>query len=314
MGWLDKGFYLGRRGVAVRRLSLGRIVFRLAIFLVVLGGLVLALAFGFRDRFVFYPVKGLDQSLEKTGWEFEEVWLRGLNGERVNAWLAPAPPPVEGEERYTVLLLHGTGGNLTDMIGRIMTYHWLKLGVMAIDYQGYGLSEGRPSLEAAVQNAVAAWDFLVVTKKIPPEKIVVHGYSLGGGVAGQLVRRRPVPHPLVLDSTFTSLADAGEANAPLLGPLPRLVLGQAYDTKAALADYRATVAIFLHSPTDEVIPYRLSRELFESYHNGPKAFVDLQGSHVSYVANQAIYEKALVAGLRLKFPKVPPQPSQSVNL
>jgi pimeloyl-ACP methyl ester carboxylesterase len=260
----------------------------------------MGLAYFFRDRLIFHPVKGLEMTIKDTGWDFEEVWLTGLRGERVNAWYAPGPPG-----RYTALLLHGNGGNLTDMVGRILSYHRLQLGVMAIDYQGFGLSEGRPSLESAVQNAVAAWDFLVEKKKIPPEKIVVHGFSLGGGVAGQLVSLRPTPHPLVLDSTFTSLEEAAQAILPTPGLVTRVLLGSAYDTRAALRNYKATMAIFLHSPEDKVVRYKLGRALYDSYQNGPKMWVDLYGGHMDYIDNQGLYEKALAKGLELTFAPIP---------
>jgi pimeloyl-ACP methyl ester carboxylesterase len=300
----SQGFYLGRGGMKVKKLSIGRLALRLLIFLAILGVFFVVFSYMARDRFLFHPVKGLEMSIKDAGWEYEEVWLKGTGGARVNGWYAPGP-----KGRHVALLLHGNGGNLTDMVGRIMTYHWLQMGVLAIDYEGYGLSEGSPSLDSAVQNAVAAWDYLTLEKKIEPEKIVVHGYSLGGGVAGQLVKIRPVPHPLVMDSTFTSLTEAAESSFPLLGPLPRLVLGGAYDTRAALKDYRATVAIFLHSKEDEVINYRLGLSLYESYANSPKAFVELRGSHVNYPANSRLYEKALIDNLKLTFPKAPEKSS-----
>jgi fermentation-respiration switch protein FrsA (DUF1100 family) len=289
----------------VRDLSIGRFLARLAKFFVALAALVLAFGFAFKNKMIFHPVEGLELNLKDSGWEFEEVWLAGLGGARVNGWYVPGPPG-----HHTALILHGNGGNVTDMIGRIMSYHWLSMGVLAIDYQGYGLSEGEPSLSAAIQNAVAAWDFLVQTKNLDPQKIVVHGYSLGGGVAGELVKRRPVPHPLVLDSTFTSLAAAARANYPLLGPLPDLILGEALDVEKALEGYRATVVIFFHSPDDKIVPYAQGRALYEGYRNGPKDFVDLVGGHVSYLANQMAYEKALVKNLKLTFPKAPMAPAE----
>ncbi|MDR0550289.1 MAG: alpha/beta hydrolase [Deltaproteobacteria bacterium] len=301
MSLFRRGFYLSRSGYKGRDLTFGHVVKRLVIFALIVSALGVGALFGLKNDLIFYPTKGLEMTLAKTGWPQEVVWLEGLNGAKINSWYAPGPQ----EEGYTALILHGNGGNLNDMIGRIMTYHWLQMGVMAIDYQGYGLSTGEPSLEAVVQNAVAAYDYLVQVKKIPPAKIVVHGYSLGGGVAGQLVRLRPDPHPLVLDSTFNDLTEYARYHASLLGPLTNLVLRGAFDTRKALEGYKATVAIFLHSPEDEVVPYSLGQKLYESYYNGPKAFVNIRGSHYNYIQNQRLYEKALIDNLKLTFPKKP---------
>jgi pimeloyl-ACP methyl ester carboxylesterase len=263
-----------------------------------LAAVILAAGYFFRDRFVFYPVKGLEMSIKTSGWEFEEVWLSGEKGVKVNGWYLPGP-----SDHYTVLLLHGNGGNLVDMLGRIMSYHHLGLGVMAIDYQGFGLSEGVPSLESAVLNAQAAWDFLVGNKKLDPQKIVVHGYSLGGGIAGQLVaRHKSIAHPLVLDSTFTSVAEVAGYGQPVLGFITKIILGRVYDTRQALKDYNASMLISLHSPKDEIVPYALGRELYDSYKNGPKMWVDLTEGHKDYIVNQNLYEKAMEDGLKLTFP------------
>ncbi|MDR1086423.1 MAG: alpha/beta hydrolase [Deltaproteobacteria bacterium] len=296
MGIFSQGFYLGRGGMTAKKLSPKKLVGRLAA--VLLGFFIILLAAGyfFRERLVFYPAKGLNLTVANAGWDFEEVWLPGTGGARINGWYLPGPP-----DRYTVLLLHGNSGNLENMIGRVMTYHRLKLGVLAIDYQGFGLSEGESTLESAVLNSRAALDFLL-RKNIPPEMIAVHGFSLGGGVAGQLVAQTPeVRRPLIMDSTFTSLAAAGRDQRAFLGPLAGLILGQAYDSEKVLRIYRPEVLISLHSPQDEVVPYFLGRELFDSYQGGPKFWTDLRGGHNDYIINQDLYENALIQGLGLTF-------------
>ncbi|MDR1578397.1 MAG: alpha/beta hydrolase [Deltaproteobacteria bacterium] len=291
---------MGRRGLKAKPLGVAQQLFRLIIFLVILVVLIVTLGHAFKNQWIFFPVKGLEATFQGVGWPFEEVWLPRPHGQKVYAWYLPGPP-----ENLTALILHGNAGNLSDMIGRIMTYHRLRMGVMAIDYPGYGLSEGEPSLASAVESAVLAWDYLVNARRLEPRKILVHGFSLGGGVAGQLVARRPSPHPLVMDATFTSLAAVAEMSMPILGPLPKVILGESYDTQAALRDYKATFALFLHSPQDEVIPYALGRALYDSYQNGPKALVNLTGRHNDYISDQSIYERALIDGLGLVFPQVP---------
>jgi fermentation-respiration switch protein FrsA (DUF1100 family) len=294
LSWFNKGFYLGRKGMEVRRISAGRQALRIAASSLAVFLLLWLTAYTFRDRLIFHPVRGLEMTIEKTQWPFEEVWLETSRG-RINGWYLPGPPG-----HYTALLLHGNGGNLTNMIGRMMSYHRLQMGVLAIDYNGFGLSEGTPTLEGAVEGAVAAWDFLVETKGLYPRMIVVHGFSLGGGVAGQLLAQRPEPHPIVMEATFTSLTEEARIAAYPLTPLADLLLGGTYDTRKVLAGYRATAAIFMHSPDDEVVPYGLGRALFISYY-GPKRWEILTGQHNDFPPNMGFLEIALAEELKLTF-------------
>ncbi|MDR1607181.1 MAG: alpha/beta hydrolase [Deltaproteobacteria bacterium] len=305
MNVFSRGFYLGRRGVKVKPLSFGKQFFRLIIFALILALIAIIAGHALANRLLFYPVKGLEATFKNTGWPYEELWLTRPKGQKVFAWYLPGPPGA-----YVTLLLHGNGGNLDDMVGRVLSYHHLNMGVLAIDYPGYGLSEGEPSLASAVESAVLAWDYLVNVCQIEPQKIVVHGFSLGGGVAGQLLARRPAPHPIIMDSTFTSLAEAAGEAMPLLKPLSNVILGDSYDTLAVLRDYKATKALFFHSPQDEVVPYKLGEALFNSYQNGPKSFTRLAGPHVNFISNQSAYEKAIIESLGLVFPPYqPPTPN-----
>jgi fermentation-respiration switch protein FrsA (DUF1100 family) len=77
---------------------------------------------------------------------------------------------------------------------------------------------------------------------------------------------------------------------PLLSRL--VVVRYDFDTVARLAQVRCPVLV-LHSPTDEIMPYRLGEKLFQSAHE-PKRFVALQGDHNSgFLQSQPQYQEAL---------------------
>jgi fermentation-respiration switch protein FrsA (DUF1100 family) len=298
VGIFNRGFYFGRRGLEVRAISPLRQAGRVAVSSALVIILILAGVYLIRNKMIYFPDKGLELSVKTIGWEFEEVWL-GSEGSKVNGWYLSAQPG-----HYTVLLLHGNGGNLEDMIGRVLSYHRLRMGVLAIDYQGFGLSQGSPTLDNAVESAKLAWDYLTVTKKLDPTQIIVHGFSLGGGVTGQLLAsHKNISHPVILDSTFTSLKEAAAANNFILGKLANVLVRDAYDTQKVLKDYKASLLISFHSPKDEIVSYNLGRKLYDSYQNGRKIWVDLTGEHMDYIANQDRYEMALVKALGLTFDK-----------
>lgn len=58
--------------------------------------------------------------------------------------------------------------------------------MLAIDYRGYGDSDGSPSEAGLAKDARAAWDF-VIDNGAKPEDVVIVGQSLGTGVSSKLV-------------------------------------------------------------------------------------------------------------------------------
>lgn len=106
--------------------------------------------------------------------------------------------------KYTLLYLHG---NYEDL-GSLAEYMpgFVQQGgyaSFAIDYRGYGLSEGRSTEASAYADAQLAYDYLRHTLKVPADRIVIFGYSLGGGMAVELALRQPAAG-LVLQGAFVS--------------------------------------------------------------------------------------------------------------
>jgi abhydrolase domain-containing protein 12 len=61
----------------------------------------------------------------------------------------------------------------------------LGANVLAIDYRGFGDSEGVPSESGLAKDAQAAWDWLIFNGA-NPEDILIVGHSLGTAVAAKL--------------------------------------------------------------------------------------------------------------------------------
>ncbi len=56
---------------------------------------------------------------------------------------------------------------------------------MAVDYRGFGDSEGHPTVQGVSKDARAAWDYLI-RRGAKPEDILILGHSLGTAIAGLL--------------------------------------------------------------------------------------------------------------------------------
>ncbi|MDR1042129.1 MAG: alpha/beta hydrolase [Deltaproteobacteria bacterium] len=289
MGVFGKGVFLQRKGFAVRRMGALEIAIR-AILTVAAGAVALmGLLYLAKDRLIFHPDRGPHLTGPPRGEGIEELFVDGGAGAEINAWSVPGRPGAR-----TVLLFHGNGGSLENMLGRIRAVRSLGLGVFAIDYNGYGRSHGKPSERALELNAEAAWRTVTAEGRARPEDIVIWGYSLGGYPAAYLARaHRESRNPLILDSTFTRLADAASSYGLLLKLAGPPILGDSFDVRGKLADLSAETLLVFHSPADEVVPFRLGLMNFESFRGGPKELVGLYGGHKDFDLNRESYLAAL---------------------
>ena len=172
----------------------------------------------------------------------ETVWLG--RDENVEAWfLAPdaasSPFPV-------VMFMHGNG-ELIDDHEDVLELTGDGLGVLLIEYPGYGRSGGSPNERSITAAAVAAFDYLSLLPQVDAERIVAYGRSIGGGAACALAAVRPLA-ALVLESSFTRLAD--------LMPrfVPRALMLDRFDNLAVIASGTSPVLV-LHGERDRIIPY-----------------------------------------------------------
>jgi fermentation-respiration switch protein FrsA (DUF1100 family) len=220
-------------------------------------------------RLVYFPFREIEATPRSLGLAYEDVKLRTSDGVELSAWFIPR----EGA-RGTVLFCHGNAGNISHRLHVIGMFHGLGFAVLIFDYRGYGASQGSPTERGTYLDAEAAWNWLANERKVPPQKIVLFGESLGGAVASWLAKEH-TPGALVLQSTFTSLPDIG---ARLYWWLPvRLLARFRYDARSYVRQARCPVLV-AHSPSDEIVPYALGRQLFDTA-NEPKEFLQLSGSH-----------------------------------
>ncbi len=223
----------------------------------------------FQERLVYLPSKAQGLNPADIGLAYEDVYLKTEDSVKLHGWLIEHEAPTA-----TLLFLHGNAGNIAHRLDSIYIFHQLGLSVFIIDYRGYGQSEGRPGEAGTYQDAQAAWDYLVKERRVPTDQIILFGRSLGGGVATWLASREPAA-ALIVESSFTSLVDVGRHHYPYLpvGLLARI----RYPSIDRMQAIRCPVLI-VHSPEDEIIPYRLGEALYQAAAE-PKSFLQIQGGH-----------------------------------
>ena len=105
-----------------------------------------------------------------------------------------------------LLWFHGNAGNITHRLDMIRGLMELPVQVFIMDYRGYGKSEGSPSERGMYLDARAAWDYLTVERRIPANRIIIFGKSLGSAPAVDLASKVEAAG-LIVQSGFTSAAD-----------------------------------------------------------------------------------------------------------
>src|SRR5262249_52693319 len=229
------------------------------------GGILLVLVF-LENWFVYHPTKANKDWREPPDSRIQNVELTTIDGTRIHAWWLPRDGAKEA-----LLYCHGNAGNLSHpgnaMVGLGKT---LGVSVLIFDYPGYGKSEGRPSETGCYAAGEAAYDWLA--QKVAPQRILLYGGSLGGGVAVELASRKP-HRALILLKTFTSLPDVGQRQFRII-PV-RWLMRNRFDNLAKIGKCRRPV-FFGHGTTDTVVPYALGQRLYEAA-NEPKRFFSMPG-------------------------------------
>ena len=224
-------------------------------------------------EWIFRPVKGEWSGYRGSALQFEERWIPvNGSGEKIHAWWAPAAGP----DAPVLLYLHGARWNLTGSATRIPRWQRLGFSVLAIDYRGFGKSAGEvPSEVSVYEDAQAAWNYLKATR--PDSKRFVVGHSLGGAVAVDLVRRNPDAAGLVLEATFTSIADMVKESKWGFLPMGYLIT-QRFDALEKIREVKVPT-LFTHGTADSIVPTHMSRTLFEASQAPKKLLIVEGGSH-----------------------------------
>ena len=230
---------------------------------------ILVIMYLFQSAFVYFPSRTLTATPEMLGLEYSEVHVRTSDDIGLHGWYIPAD-----ESRGTLLFFHGNAGNISGRLESIEQFHSLGLNVFIFDYRGYGKSEGSPSEAGTYRDAEAVWRHLTEVREESPDRIVLFGRSLGGGVASWLASEVEAG-ALVLESTFTSAVDLAGEIYPFL-PV-RWLMHIRYPAIDYLEEVTYPVMV-AHSEGDDVVPYHHGQALYEAA-NEPKFWMEMQGQH-----------------------------------
>jgi fermentation-respiration switch protein FrsA (DUF1100 family) len=219
-------------------------------------------------KLVFRPSSASESWEQPVEPDTRDLWLNSADGMDVHAWWLPGTDPAAG----AVLVAHGNGGNVSHR-GQLAAdlRRNLGAGVLLFDYPGYGRSSGRPTEASCYAAGETAFRWLTGEAKIPANRVVLLGESLGGGPAVELATRHD-HRALVLVFTFTSLPAAAKFHYRWL-PTSALMRTR-FDNLSKIGRCRRPVFI-AHGTADAVIPFSHAEALFAAA-NEPKELLRLE--------------------------------------
>jgi fermentation-respiration switch protein FrsA (DUF1100 family) len=246
----------------------------------VLGYAAVVLYFCLRENaIIFHPQAGpIGSPPDSLGLEERRVDFTSSDGVRLVAWVIPPPTGVPADSAPWLLYFHGNGGSIGSL-GYQQAWALLRklgIGIFPVDYEGYGESGGAPSEKACYRDADAAYAYLRDSLRVPPERILIYGFSLGSAVAVDLAARVPA-RGLMVEGALLSTADLGATLYPFL-PVRTLVRNRfASVEKIGRVDMPK---LFIHAREDEQIPFAQGRRLYELARE-PKVMVEVHGGHTT---------------------------------
>lgn len=177
----------------------------------------------------------------------EDIWFES-DGQKTEAWYLPptmaAPGPVP-----LIIFAHGGPELIDDWASAFAPPRARGIGVLLVEFPGYGRSTGAPS-EASVRTAIQqGFDWATKRPDIDPTKIVLYGRAVGGAAVASILGGANKPAALILESTFSS----GDYFAKKFFA-PGFVARDQFDTLTAVKGYVGQGPIvIIHGSFDEVI-------------------------------------------------------------
>ena len=233
--------------------------------------LLLYVAIFLSDRLIFVPQRS---SYHDTS---DILKLTAADGKRISAMYLANPAA-----RYTILFSHGNAEDIGDDLPFLEQLQAHGFSVFAVEYHGYGTSEGEPTEKTVYMDEDAAYDYLTGALHVAPANILVLGRSVGSGPAVDLAARRPVGG-LIIRSGFVSAFR-------VLTRIP-IVPWDKFRNAAKLRRVHCPVLV-IHGDHDSVIPFWHGRALYDAA-SEPKRFIAVPGADhndLEYVAGEDFFK------------------------
>ena len=237
----------------------------------------------------FHPNKDIAYHPDTSQCRYEEVNFKAPDGSNLNGWFIK-PKSDTTKIISTVLFLHGNGGNISYQFAPLVLLAKNDFQGLIFDYEGYGKSEGNPSQEKVLDDAMRAVDYIAGRKDVMNTKLILFGQSLGGHlacvVAGKLQEQFKEKSPIdafVIEGAFSSHDDIAAYHSRKDFFIPGFIARMFVPSRYNAIDYIDKISVpklIIHSTEDKICPFYMGKELFDKAKE-PKQFWEIKGRHIA---------------------------------
>ena len=192
-----------------------------------------------------------------------------------------------GLESPTILLFHGNGEIAADYedIGAI--YRGIGINFLPVDYRGYGLSSGKPTVTAMMRDSHVIFEFVSawLTRRGFLGPLVVMGRSLGSASALEIAfHNADRIAGLIIESGFARIL-------PLLRLLgihdPELTEASGPQNLEKIRCVQKPTLV-IHAEYDHIIPFAEGRDLYEASGGVAKKFLGIPGADHNNIFSRGV--------------------------
>lgn len=280
----------------------------LAVLLVVgIGGVAFAgcTTIQIQEEDVFLPKPSITpQTFASDTVDLRELYVRS-DSVQLNAWHLTRP-----DARGTILFFGGNGFYLVQSRGYVEALTDFPVNVLMFDYRGYGKSTGAPGVNGFKRDALRMYDYAVDSLGAAPDRMLVHGHSLGTFMASHTAAERDVAG-VVLENPATDVQGWINGLAPwfvrlfvdfeIAEPL------QDESNIAVLKTVDVPLLIFA-GENDNVTRPEMAKTLYEEAVSSSKNLVVVDSAGHNYLYRDSTYTSAYQDLLDGSLPADPPQP------
>jgi alpha-beta hydrolase superfamily lysophospholipase len=259
-----------------------KLFINLALSLVVVYLALVTLMVVFQRHLMYYPTQ--HWTADPAQHNMQVVKYTTADGLTLTSWYAPP----QGD-KPVFILFHGNALNIS-------SWHWVPdyftrrgYGFLMAEYRGYGGNPGSISEQGFYNDGRAAMTWLMKDRKIPENKIIVYGMSIGSGTASQMAYEYKGIKALVLEAPFTSAVNEAGDVYPWIGPAKYLLFDK-FDNISKAPSFRMPV-IVLQGSADEVIPPTHGKALFDAVGSPVKEYDMLEGGHHNDLRDFGVFPK-----------------------
>jgi fermentation-respiration switch protein FrsA (DUF1100 family) len=226
----------------------------------------------------------------------ENVFFKTPEGLTLHGWFLRTHAKAQG----SILVLHGNAENLSTHVNSVLWLVDKGFNIFIFDYQGYGRSQGEPTIAGVHRDAEAALEALMAMPHVDKEQIIVLGQSIGGAIAVYTVANSPYKNrikALVLDSVFFGyrrLAREKLADFFLTWPFQyplSMLISDSYSPERWIKKVAPVPVLIIQGKQDPVVPLHHGQMLYDAALQ-PKAFLETAvPGHIRSFADADVREK-----------------------